>query len=175
MVTVLVESRTVPPFAMSAYDFVLALPCTARTAKMAAVRVVLPWSMCPIVPTLTCGLVLVKVSLAIVTPVVSYNLGASWRAARQNLMLNAAPVRDRPRAAADAIMIPTYSFGPANESQSCRWDLNPGPRPYQGRALPTEPRQQIFSHVPNYQTQLTPGVFAARKCNQTISTNLTKP
>ena len=38
---------------------------------MAAVRVVLPWSMCPIVPTLTCGLVLVKVSLAIVTPVVS--------------------------------------------------------------------------------------------------------
>src|SRR4051812_35208501 len=32
---------------------------------MAAVSVVLPWSMCPIVPTLTCGLVLVKVSLAI--------------------------------------------------------------------------------------------------------------
>ena len=26
--------------------------------------------------------------------------------------------------------------------KSCRWDLNPGPRPYQGRALPTEPRQQ---------------------------------
>ncbi len=25
--------------------------------------------------------------------------------------------------------------------ESCRWDLNPGPRPYQGRALPTEPRQ----------------------------------
>ena len=71
MVTVLVESRTVPPLAMSAYDFVLALPCTARTARRAAVRVVLPWSMCPIVPTLTCGLVLVKVSLAIVTPVVS--------------------------------------------------------------------------------------------------------
>src|SRR5262249_57231891 len=65
MVTVLVASRTVPPLAMSAYDLVLALPCSARTARMAAVSVVLPWSMCPIVPTLTCGLVLVKVSLAI--------------------------------------------------------------------------------------------------------------
>jgi hypothetical protein len=36
--------------------------------------------------------------------------------------------------------------------KSCRWDLNPGPRPYQGRALPTEPRQQpirrSFSKVP---------------------------
>src|SRR5262249_6991498 len=64
MVTVLVESRTVPPFAMSAYDLVLALPCSARTARMAAVSVVLPWSMCPMVPTLTCGLVLVKVSFA---------------------------------------------------------------------------------------------------------------
>ena len=29
-------------------------------------------------------------------------------------------------------------------TESCRWDLNPGPRPYQGRALPTEPRQQGF-------------------------------
>ena len=28
--------------------------------------------------------------------------------------------------------------------ESCRWDLNPGPRPYQGRALPTEPRQRVF-------------------------------
>src|SRR5262245_31820765 len=65
MVTVLVASRTVPPLAMSAYDLVLALPCSASTARMAAVSVVLPWSMCPIVPTLTCGLVLVKVSLAI--------------------------------------------------------------------------------------------------------------
>ena len=27
-------------------------------------------------------------------------------------------------------------------TESCRWDLNPGPRPYQGRALPTEPRQR---------------------------------
>src|SRR5271166_4979278 len=32
-----------------------------------------------------------------------------------------------------------------NRPKSCRWDLNPGPRPYQGRALPTEPRQQNSS------------------------------
>src|SRR3954462_14106874 len=65
MVTVLVASRTVPPLAMSAYDLILALPWWARTARMAAVRVVFPWSMCPIVPTLTCDWVLVNVSLAI--------------------------------------------------------------------------------------------------------------
>src|SRR5262249_54822045 len=30
-------------------------PCSASTLVIAAVSVVLPWSMCPIVPTLTCG------------------------------------------------------------------------------------------------------------------------
>src|SRR3982751_4047250 len=30
--------------------------CLAKTFVIAAVRVVLPWSMCPIVPMLTCGL-----------------------------------------------------------------------------------------------------------------------
>src|SRR5438552_17056777 len=30
-------------------------PCSASTFVIAAVSVVLPWSMCPIVPTLTCG------------------------------------------------------------------------------------------------------------------------
>src|SRR4051812_7677604 len=64
MVTVLVASRTVPPLAISEYDLVLAWPLAARTASRAAVRVVLPWSMCPIVPTLTCGFVLVNVSFA---------------------------------------------------------------------------------------------------------------
>src|SRR6185312_14531335 len=32
-------------------------PCSASTFVIAAVRVVLPWSMCPMVPTLTCGFV----------------------------------------------------------------------------------------------------------------------
>src|SRR5438105_4773954 len=31
------------------------VPCSASTLVIAAVSVVLPWSMCPIVPTLTCG------------------------------------------------------------------------------------------------------------------------
>src|SRR5437870_10171750 len=68
MVTILSRVRTCPPRAMCSY--VAALPpkrCACR-ALIAAVRVVLPWSMCPMVPTLTCGLVLVKTSLAIVPP-----------------------------------------------------------------------------------------------------------
>jgi hypothetical protein len=39
-----------------------------RTLVMAAVRVVLPWSMCPIVPTLTCGLLRSNLALAMVAP-----------------------------------------------------------------------------------------------------------
>ena len=35
----------------------------------------------------------------------------------------------------------------ATRPKSCRWDLNPGPRPYQGRALPTEPRQHCFERL----------------------------
>src|SRR5256886_15542798 len=31
------------------------VPCSASTFVIAAVSVVLPWSMCPIVPTLRCG------------------------------------------------------------------------------------------------------------------------
>src|SRR5947207_3647714 len=41
---------------------------SASTFVIEAVRVVLPWSMWPIVPTLTCGLVRAKTSLAIVPP-----------------------------------------------------------------------------------------------------------
>ena len=50
-----------------------------KTVTIAAVKVVLPWSMWPMVPTLTWGLSRVKTSLAIVPPqcqmqVVSYRL-----------------------------------------------------------------------------------------------------
>jgi hypothetical protein len=45
MVTVLVASRTVPPLAISAYDFAVARFLAAWTATNAAVSVVLPWSM----------------------------------------------------------------------------------------------------------------------------------
>src|SRR5689334_21514541 len=39
--------------------------CFASTLVMAAVRVVLPWSICPIVPILTCGLLRSNFSFAI--------------------------------------------------------------------------------------------------------------
>src|SRR5207237_9687815 len=45
-----------------------ASPLSDSTLVMAAVRVVLPWSMCPIVPTLTCGLVLSNFFLAMLKP-----------------------------------------------------------------------------------------------------------
>ena len=73
----------------------------------AAVRVVLPWSMCPMVPTLTCGLLRSNFSLA----------------------------------------MSSTSFCDCRLPSRCgrvvmRWSRCPGsnwrPRPYQGRALPTE-------------------------------------
>ena len=48
----------------------------------------------------------------------------------------------KPRAAPDTPR--AGGVGP----ESCRWDLNPGPRPYQGRALPTEPRQHVLEDNP---------------------------
>ena len=45
--------------------------------------------------------------------------------------------------------------------ESCRWDLNPGPRPYQGRALPTEPRQQFAALALEPLPPSTPESFAA--------------
>jgi hypothetical protein len=39
---------------------------SAKTFVIAAVNVVLPWSMCPIVPTFTCGLSRTNFSFAIV-------------------------------------------------------------------------------------------------------------
>src|SRR5256885_7014269 len=44
---------------------VLEVPCSASTFVIAAVSVVLPWSMCPIVPTLRCGFVRSNFCLAI--------------------------------------------------------------------------------------------------------------
>src|SRR3954452_17022724 len=118
MVTVLVASRTVPPLAMSAYDLTLALPLAARTDRRAAVRVVLPWSMCPIVPTLTCGLVRVNVSLAIVTPcspVLDY--------ARRRFGINEEGWIDTHQALAPTDIATLENPG-RNRPQSCRWDLN---------------------------------------------------
>jgi len=45
IVTVFVASRTVPPFAMSAYEMTFAKPFLLCTLTKAAVSVVFPWSM----------------------------------------------------------------------------------------------------------------------------------
>src|SRR6476659_4015544 len=50
--------------ATSSDEMNLAHPLSAATLVSAAVRVVLPWSMCPMVPTLTCGLLRSNFSLA---------------------------------------------------------------------------------------------------------------
>src|SRR5258707_14491805 len=53
-------------FATSSYEMNFAHPLSEETFVRAAVRVVLPWSMWPMVPTLTCGLERSNFSLAMV-------------------------------------------------------------------------------------------------------------
>src|SRR5688500_4133712 len=67
MVRIFVASRRPcdsDAFATSSYGTNFAQPLSAATFVSAAVRVVLPWSMCPMVPTLTCGLERSNFSLA---------------------------------------------------------------------------------------------------------------
>src|SRR5690349_3723380 len=59
MVRIFVSSRRPcdsDAFATSSYGTNFAHPLSAATFVSAAVKVVFPWSMCPIVPTFTCGL-----------------------------------------------------------------------------------------------------------------------
>src|SRR6185436_20409728 len=64
-------------FATSSYEMNFAQPLSADTLVRAAVRVVLPWSMWPMVPTLTCGLLRSNFSLAMSsTPLRFYPLVA---------------------------------------------------------------------------------------------------
>src|SRR6187431_752669 len=67
MVRILVSSRRPcdsEAFATSSYGTNLAQPLSAATLVSAAVRVVLPWSMWPMVPTFTCGFERSNFSLA---------------------------------------------------------------------------------------------------------------
>src|SRR6185503_19847311 len=67
MVRILVASRRPcdsEAFATSSYGTNFAQPLSAATLVRAAFRVVLPWSMWPMVPTLTCGLDRSNFSLA---------------------------------------------------------------------------------------------------------------
>src|ERR1700687_2890142 len=71
MVRILVASRRpceAEALATSSYGMNFDQPLSADTLVSAAVRVVLPWSMWPMVPTLTCGLLRSNFSLAM-----SYN------------------------------------------------------------------------------------------------------
>ncbi len=84
---------------------------------MAAVSVVLPWSMCPMVPTLTCGLVLVKVSLAMLY---SRRLHLKLWASCTGVPGKPSPTLRAPQKsagrAADAIMIPNDLPSPGREN-----------------------------------------------------------
>src|SRR5689334_11487117 len=105
---------------------------------MAAVRVVLPWSMCPIVPTLTCGLVLEKISFAIGCSapygIPDVNSPAEDRpAAHTNPPLvffsissiSARAERAIQRSGADRWRRDGHSLTLGHRPKSCRWDLNP--------------------------------------------------
>src|SRR5215831_9639131 len=60
---VIPRSRSSGALSIWSYARYWAIPCLANTLVIAAVKVVLPWSTCPIVPTFTCGLVLSNFSL----------------------------------------------------------------------------------------------------------------
>src|SRR3989304_2375766 len=68
MAMVIPRSRSSGALSIEANERNWALPCRARYLVIAAVSVVLPWSMWPMVPTLTCGLVRSNFFLAIVLP-----------------------------------------------------------------------------------------------------------
>src|SRR5215218_2042909 len=100
--------------------------------------------MCPIVPTLTCGFVRVNVSLAIASRLTA-SLVFVWRGPAQPPHTSTTVRSGRGYPAAWGRPLgPTRTARIWASPKSCRWDLNPGPRPYQGRALPTEPRQRLI-------------------------------
>src|ERR1700722_17605496 len=85
----------------------------AERALSAAVRVVLPWSMCPIVPTFTWGLVRLNSPLAM------------SRTSKQLSSNHPPTTRGKP------LVLREQSL-----AISGHWGLTPGPPPYQGGALP---------------------------------------
>src|SRR3954463_5031284 len=105
-----------------------AQPLSDDTLVRAAVRVVLPWSMWPMVPTLTCGLLRSNFSLAMsailaYVRVISRCPGSNWR-----------------------------------------------PRPYQGRALPTELHRhnsQSSVSVLERETGIEPATNSLEGCDST--------
>src|SRR6185295_139012 len=110
--------------ATSSYEMNFAQPFSEDTFVSAAVNVVLPWSMWPMVPTLTCGLLRSNFSLAMSsTPLRFYVHLRAWRFGGQ-------PSAGLPTVAPCSLV--------ASEGWSRCPESNWRPRPYQGRALPTE-------------------------------------
>src|SRR5437763_2309418 len=64
--------RSSGALSISAKLFAVPPPCFASTFVIAAVSVVFPWSMCPMVPTLRCGFVRSNFCL----PITSFLLGS---------------------------------------------------------------------------------------------------
>src|SRR5258708_16963939 len=111
-------------FATSSYEMNFAPPLSEETFVRAAVKVVLPWSMWPMVPTLTCGLLRSNFSLAMSV------YASRFYGPRRALRFGGQP----------SVGLPTVA--PCARVASEGWSRCPGsnwrPRPYQGRALPTE-------------------------------------
>src|SRR3954451_15862466 len=109
MVTVLVASRSVPPLAVSLLFLAGTLGnLVAERALSAAVSVVLPWSMCPMVPTFTWGFLRSNTPLAMVQVLQTRSqLRDPWGTRSREC--------------------PSLC-----ETRSCHRGLNPGPPPYQG-------------------------------------------
>src|SRR4051794_3986688 len=131
--------------ATSSYEMNFAQPLSDDTLVRAAVSVVLPWSMWPMVPTFTCGLLRSNFSLAMSsTPSSCLRSTVAPGAAVDNL-------RCRSAFPTVHLRIPLRWTTSANGWLANRsplaesgggWSRCPGsnwrPRPYQGRALPTE-------------------------------------
>src|SRR5690348_13650578 len=86
--------------------YLLAALALANTLVMAAVKVVLPWSMCPIVPTFTCGFVRSNLFFAIF----SNGSFCSFLRSDNNFYGHAAAVPDKLIAYVD--ILPHYSYIP---------------------------------------------------------------
>src|SRR5437588_2361739 len=119
MAMVMPRSRSSGALSMVSNERYSPPPLRLRYLVMAAVRLVLPWSIWPIVPMLTCGLVRSNFFLAMMLLLFLFLCGgwSSLHAARAGRI---------------------SFFGECHWSWSPHWDLNPRPLPYQGSALPAE-------------------------------------
>ena len=122
-------------------------PFFARTVVIAAVRVVLPWSTCPIVPMFTCGLDLSNFSFAISVIYFRNNCPSI------SFKSSSAPVRQPVRFLNRATVV---------AASSGRRGSNPRPLAWKANALPTELLPQ-FSVSPQGFASVLSGEATARR------------